>query len=409
MRFASRSAQLLVVLVGMWGCADSRPSQPFDAKGNDAGGEGNDAGLDQGLPSQPLDAKREDAEGEGNDAGLNQGLQVFPREHDFGLIVPGQAPQTVTFTVSAAGTPIGNSIVLVDDEALHFSLNSDCTYPGLRPDKPTCSFMLRPTVRTPEGVHKLKVWALNQPHLQAEVTVKLSRPAGADPSLALVGHWSFDGHLRDASGNGNHGAFMVGRTISTAIQQTAAFVPAKHGLGIKFNNPVRDDQAFPTEWAEVRSSPTLQDIGWVMEFSATMWLRLDVEVPTDDSGLRFAISQASEDGGNHELLGAGLRGAHAVGLEQGLAHVLDDEPFASGSFHHVAVTSDVFEMVLYVDGMERARTNRYFPIILAETSLFFGADQNRDTVNNGWNGVIDEVRLYASVLSHEQVLADMNR
>lgn len=387
----------MIVLV-LVACDDNRAPLPLDASIDDAR-SGNDA-----------------VAMEGNDASSPFSLHVFPEEHDFGTIVPGQEPQPVVFTVSGAAIPSGGEVFVVTtgERGQFREERSDCVTPPLTHDRPTCSFTLRPTITAAEGTHKILVHAFGSERPGATVTVKFSRPPRTQPSLGLVGHWPFDGDLLDASGNANHARFMVGRTKSTATQQPASFVPGKHGLGIKFNNPATPDEAFPTEWVEVLSSPTLQDIGWVGKFSITMWLRLDVDESTDLApkwSPLWAVSQGLDEGWPFDVFNIGFWGGGLKANADYSQTVWNPQPFVRSRFHHVAFTSSDHEndMRLYVDGIEARVSGRSNGIELPAASLIFGARGPSKTVTDGWNGVIDDVHLYASSMSQEQVLADMNR
>ncbi len=93
-------------------------------------------------------------------------------------------------------------------------------------------------------------------------------------------------------------------------------------------------------------------------------------------------------------------------------------PFAANTWHHIAITWDfsaaVHTMLIFVDGVQDGIRNNV--AVTSETpnyGTFFVGDSKTTVytapnVGNSANGVIDEVRFYATALTAAQITTDMN-
>ena len=77
-----------------------------------------------------------------------------------------------------------------------------------------------------------------------------------------------------------------------------------------------------------------------------------------------------------------------------------------GQWHHIAITWRSGEQVIYVDGIERARSSETGTLILNNDPLQVG--QDLDIAERFFDGYIDEVRIYENFLSAAQVNQVMN-
>jgi hypothetical protein len=71
-----------------------------------------------------------------------------------------------------------------------------------------------------------------------------------------------------------------------------------------------------------------------------------------------------------------------------------------GSYHHVVVTYDTINLVLYIDAMERTNLVTSFPVLDLEVPLVLGA---RSSQGGNFEGCLDEVAIYGSALTEAQV------
>ena len=81
-----------------------------------------------------------------------------------------------------------------------------------------------------------------------------------------------------------------------------------------------------------------------------------------------------------------------------------------GAFHHIAATYDVADLTLFVDGVQVGQAEPGFPLFWDDTPIIIGAQQNSTAaVQDGFRGVVDELRLYAVPLTKEEIRADMTQ
>jgi hypothetical protein len=77
-----------------------------------------------------------------------------------------------------------------------------------------------------------------------------------------------------------------------------------------------------------------------------------------------------------------------------------------GKWHHVACTyaNDVNERKVYIDGRVAGTDEPNGLLLYHEDGFVIGGRLNATFNTRGWDGRIDEVRLYDDVLTHEEVV-----
>ena len=204
------------------------------------------------------------------------------------------------------------------------------------------------------------------------------------PVAGLVGAWSFDAgagpSVADSSGRGNTG------TISGAIWSPAG----RYGSALSFDGVNDLVTVADADSLDVTTTMTLE--AWVRPaVLGTTWRT--VVLKEQPGHLAYAMYAGTESGvpAGHVYVGGDHDARAATGLP------LD-------TWSHLATTYDGTTVRLYVNGTQVAAEAVSGSIVTSTGALRFGGN----TVwSEPFNGLIDEVRIYARVLSAGEIQADM--
>ena len=196
----------------------------------------------------------------------------------------------------------------------------------------------------------------------------------------LVGWWKLDetsgAVAADSSGNGNSGSLQghpawrpVGGRIGGAIELNG------HGDYVRINNKAPFDitgQVTVSAWVNIRSVP--QEWTGIVTKGDTAW-----RLSTASAQNAFHFGLAPQDFLNGHL------------------------QVSPGAWHHVACVYDGQAMSLYVDGNLDASRPRSGPIGSNQFPVCIG--ENMELTGRGWDGLIDDVRVYNCALSKSRIQA----
>ncbi len=220
-------------------------------------------------------------------------------------------------------------------------------------------------------------------------SVYLRTNGNYDPNL--VGFWNFnDGTANDSSGNNHHGTIVDGDS-GTSIEIT--YDTGKDSNVLDVNNSaglVNSVVNFGggTDWAVIRDQITI-----------TCWVTLDTIHTTNQylltKGSAYQVtSRATSQEGIRSYMNS-----------------LSDEVITTSTttvdeqWHHIAVTydPDTSTRILYIDGI-RLNTDTPSGRLNTHTDSFvIGGRINPSYNTKGWDGLVDDVRLYSRVLSAEEI------
>ena len=207
----------------------------------------------------------------------------------------------------------------------------------------------------------------------------------------LLGYWPLAGHARDLSGHGYDG---------TAANLTWA----TNRFGDPFASALFTNN--PAQWVTASSHVAVSNVAGLCptnSLSVTAWFN------TRNANGRHIIAKE---------LGSGLHDSFVLWFEFGSALMFQIEvengafgnvsvapPPADGQWHFVAGTWDGQYVRLYLDGVLRSSTARTGSIQYDTRPIRIGADDNNGdyVADEGWNGLISEVRLYGRALSANEV------
>ena len=213
----------------------------------------------------------------------------------------------------------------------------------------------------------------------------------------LVGHWKFDGNLQDNSGKENHGSLEGSAALG---DDTPAALGSGQSLQLDGSGYVLVEHSESLNLEE-----TLTLTAWIKPVGNTGWDGILAKNPSAESLPNHA--------GNYEWrIHAGNRRLEFL-TQQG--DVNDTLPLSStddafiieeGQWTHVAVSVDAKEtgaVKFYVNGELTADDfiieNTFLPT--NENPLYIG--NRADLTTTPFNGFLDDVRIYNTVLSDEEI------
>jgi len=202
--------------------------------------------------------------------------------------------------------------------------------------------------------------------------VLTSAAQGADPSL--VAWYRFDGDATDSSGNNLHGTEIGDPTYTTGVFGQAIDLDGDGDYVDCGDPPEFDitDQITFTYWIQVRAF----DRDWNTVLSRG-----------DDS---WRSSRAGTNNFMEAAVG-GTTGNYTYGVT----------PVDDGQWHHVAWVYDGAMNYLYVDGEVDATEESTGQITVSSYPLYIG--DNSQATGRFWNGLIDDLMIFNTALSQEEI------
>ncbi len=215
-------------------------------------------------------------------------------------------------------------------------------------------------------------------------------PLGGSPVGSQVGYWKFDeGYGTTAHNRGNGGSVLDGTLTNMASPATATSGWTNSG---KFAKALNFDGS--DDFIQINSAPNLTD-------SVTMsaWIK----PTTAFSGFETIFdSQSSADTYNNQynmfLDSNGKVNTYYTGL------CTSNTALSLNNWTYVAITGTTTQLNIYINGMLDQTCNQAKPSTTT-TILRFGA---RSATTNRFTGSLDEVKVYSSALTAQEVQIDYN-
>ncbi len=226
--------------------------------------------------------------------------------------------------------------------------------------------------------------------ISSPVIVTVNNPIVPPPTTGLLGYWPFNEDAGivadDVSGNGNN-ATITG----------AAWVPGYIGSALNFNGTTDEVVAGGINGITVGTTFTIS--AWVNASVTTQTAFGRIAETQYSGGLYLGVNAA---GTSYKfIVNNGLGATGTCGTSFGCA---EGGTVVSNGWHLITGTYDGTTARLYVDQTQVASDT--FTAPASETlQLHIGASYEG---GSGWNGVIDEVRLYSMALSAAQISAIYN-
>jgi len=229
--------------------------------------------------------------------------------------------------------------------------------------------------------------------LDRDCTVAPSNPGDSN----LVGCWNFDDlTANDSSDRGHHGTIVQGDPNNTSISIVYDAIRDSNVLDV---NNVADAN---NSVVDCGGGPGDADPNWSLlreRISLAAWFTLD-SIHTSN---QYLITK----GHSYQITSSGTNDGIRVYMEE-----LSDEtvstaaPTMDGDWHHLATTYDSIakERKLYIDGQEVNSDTPSDLLDIHTEALVIGGRLDPEFIQRGWQGRIDDVRLYDDVLTHEEVV-----
>jgi hypothetical protein len=203
----------------------------------------------------------------------------------------------------------------------------------------------------------------------------------------------------DSSGNANAAYFQSDST--SFAQGQAGFLPAAGNAAVHFNGgsvfgPYNTNSAILSQ----DYSPSLQPFAYADTFTIEAWVKDTSPLPTNDldpnNGSRMIFA------GNFGFGLTELNEPHFVTYGR-KDYFLTSVHVSPNQWHQMAVSYTGFDATFYLDGANIGVVSVTHNGGSAQTSTQFGIGR-RTTAEAPWLGDIDEVAIYPSLLSDEQIL-----
>ncbi len=212
----------------------------------------------------------------------------------------------------------------------------------------------------------------------------------ASLSDGLVAYYPFNGNANDESGNGNNG-----------IVHGATLVADRFG---NLNNAYdfHNNPSYRVPAQSYITIPNSQSLNPTLSISISVWIK------TSDSRGWHIMGKAY---GNSELdsfLLFYLSGGSPLRFEiltTSGANRCDTPIPILNEWHNIVSVWDGHLMQLYIDGIIVSTTVSNGTILYDNNPLLIGADDDDgdDIPDSGWNGVIDDIRIYNRALSASEI------
>ena len=300
-------------------------------------------------------------------------------------------PPAVSITAPAMNATVSNSVTVTaaasDNVAVHdVQFQLDGVNLGADLTSAPYSFSWNTTTAS-NGTHNLTAIATdtsNNRTTSASVTVTVNNGVSGPPTQGLIGYWNFDegsgSVAHDTSGSGYNGtmtgaAWTTGK-INSGLSfngTTSAVVTSGIALGSRFSVSVWTNPAATTQAVYGRILET--------QYNGGLYLG------ADGSGTKYKF-----------IVNTGSGATGACGSAYGCA---EGGTIAAG-WHLVTATYDGAAARLYIDGAQVASEtftapgNTNYPLYVGR---YYGSN------GYGWNGALDEVRLYNRALTAAEVQA----
>ncbi len=216
-------------------------------------------------------------------------------------------------------------------------------------------------------------------------------PGDAIPRVGLVGHWKLDetdGTMSaDSSGSDNHGRHVGGPTISSVV----APVSFSNLRSLSFART-------SNQTASVVDSPTLSLVGTM---SIAAWVRPTIEV-VGSHGIVEKWENVNGVARRGYILRIGSNGSPSFGVANATSFTDTSgaKALPLGDWSHVAGVYDGSALRVYVNGTVQGTRAGVRPPTDGSSALEIG----RAMGGNGFQGNIDDVRIYRHALSAAEVM-----
>jgi uncharacterized repeat protein (TIGR01451 family) len=203
-------------------------------------------------------------------------------------------------------------------------------------------------------------------------------PVCTPPPSGMLSWWSGDGHPFDPIGH-HDGTLTSGATYASGlVAQAFSF----DGLG-----------------ARVDASGTVGDFG-SGAFTVDFWMRSDNA--GGGTGGTYVVGKSHADGGQGWDIRLDASRIRVVGVNGWGFNIASDASITIGDWHHVALSSTVTDVALYVDGVLKGSSPRS---AISTTTNPFRIGYATNYGGGAFGGLIDEVEVFDRALTQPEIQA----
>jgi len=245
--------------------------------------------------------------------------------------------------------------------------------------------------------------------LFAAVLFAVTPPASADNYGTAIlndtpaGYWRLNetsgNTAADASGHANS-AFYQSDSSSFAIGQSG-FLPSPGNAAVHFNGgsvygPYNTNSAILSQ----NYAPALQPFAYANTFTIEAWIKDASPLPANESDPNFGSRMIFA--GNYGFGLTELNEPHFVTYGR-KDYILSSTHVSADEWHQMAVSYTGFDATFYIDGVKAGIVSVAHGGDSAQTSTQFAIGR-RLSAEAPWLGDIDEVAIYNTILTDEQIL-----
>ena len=254
--------------------------------------------------------------------------------------------------------------------------------------------------RTLDGfIDDFKIYNYARTQGQVVEDLNANHPAPGSPVSSAVAHWKLDeGYGTSAGDYSGQANTLTLSTATSAWTNSGKFNKAWGGLGTNWLSRADDDDF---------------DIGAGDSYSVSMWFKSTSA--TNPGSNEYLIAKGTNSAAGYAMYAA-INGVVCFAMDDDTTWGPDDSLCTNGdiydaTWHHIVVVKTALtRLELYVDGKIQSSFLTSFTAtatLANSASLYIG---DRDGTDNGseFNGTIDEIKVYRSALTAEQVKLDMN-
>lgn len=291
--------------------------------------------------------------------------------------------------VNSSSSPVEPKVELTGSSAFEL-ISSGCKAP--LPPRQSCDLRIRFLPKS-YGEWKGAITA-TAGNLSATATISSTAKIGG-LLHGRVAHWTFEdlqgSTVKDVSGMLNTGVFVQG-TAPDAVAATASKAMGHSGFGL--------DLSGQDTWVRVRPSVSIDSSAASGSFTVSAWIK--PRPLTGKFGRPKWVISRNYNGEVSHAFALGLDGERpSFGHNHYRLSAENRAP--TDQWTHIAGTYDSNTMTLYVNGTFEKENVIGTPIAPASTDVVIGAGQLYEKMTDFFNGVIDDVSVYNTALTAEQV------
>jgi hypothetical protein len=221
------------------------------------------------------------------------------------------------------------------------------------------------------------------------------------PESGLAGWWKFDEVVEDtcaggedacdSSGNGNHGSWMSG---AGSLPDTAP---------LKFNNHRALDLVPATSDHVLITSSTPAELDLTTDFTLSLWFKQDTSTTT------MTLFSTGLLNNNKGFQIQNLGGSDNINIQRNRAGGNEqirtgNSIYSDGTWNHLLVTVSGTSVKVFLNGVDQALTGSWTENINSYLGTTFRIGIRQDGIQ-GFDGRIDDVRVYNRVLTAAEIIA----